>query len=237
MWPRPVPQTSTRRSLRSVLAVTGIGLAALGTTLAFAAAPRTLDTNAQRQRLLPRPEATTAAVLRPMAMDERRMRVRRRPPTRSAAPRRVTRPVHISIPAIGVSAPVIPLGLNRDSTVQVPASFAETGWFRLGPKPGEVGAALLVGHVDSKAGPGVFFRLAALERGDRIVIRLADHRMLRFIVTSSRDVAKTHFPAALVFAHTRRPTLRLVTCGGRFDASTGHYVDNHIVFAWLAPGR
>jgi sortase (surface protein transpeptidase) len=228
MRQRPVPPSSPqRRPLRSSFVLAGIGLVALGTTLGFAKGPSRLDLGAQEQRLLPVPTAFAARV--PPAPPRATLPRRAKP----QPAKRESRPVHISIPAIGVSAPLIPLGVNPDHTVQVPTSFSQAGWFRFGPRPGEVGAALIVGHVDSKAGPGVFFHLAALRHGDRILIQLANRRSLRFVVTSSVDAPKHNFPADLVFAHTRRPTLRLVTCGGRFDATTGHYVDNHIVFAWL----
>lgn len=143
-------------------------------------------------------------------------------------------PVRLLIPAIGVSAPVIRLGQNADGTMETPSSFSDTGWFAPGPEPGEQGAAILVGHVDSRRGPGVFYHLRALRRGDRVTVVVRDGRRVRFVVTGSMQSAKARFPAGLVYARTRRPTLRLVTCGGRFNRSTRHYVDNYIVFAKLA---
>jgi sortase (surface protein transpeptidase) len=144
------------------------------------------------------------------------------------------RPVRILIPAIGVSAPVIPLYLNRDRTLQVPDNFSQTGWFVGGPEPGENGAAVIVGHVDSKSGPAVFYRLRALRRGDRITVVLKNKSTVRFVVQSRIEVPKRHFPTKLVYGRTKGPTLRLITCDGAFDRSTGHYVDNAVVFATLA---
>jgi sortase (surface protein transpeptidase) len=144
-------------------------------------------------------------------------------------------PARIIVPAIGVNAPIIRLGKNRDGTVQVPRSFGDAGWFQPGPEPGEKGAAVIFGHVDSKSGPGVFYHLRALRRGDRIRIRLVTGEMLTFAVTGSKEASKNHFPTKLVYARTPNPTLRLVTCGGAFNAATGHYVDNYIVFARLLP--
>jgi hypothetical protein len=144
-------------------------------------------------------------------------------------------PSRIIVPAIGVNAPLIRLGKNRDGTVHVPRSFADAGWFQPGPEPGEKGAAVIFGHVDSKSGPGVFYHLRALRRGDRIRIRLVTGERLTFAVTGSKEASKSHFPTKLVYARTPNPTLRLVTCGGAFDAATGHYVDNYIVFARLLP--
>jgi sortase (surface protein transpeptidase) len=157
----------------------------------------------------------------------------------SAAPkavrgRQMPRPVRIVIPAIGVSAPVIPLHLNRNRTLQVPKSFSQTGWFVGGPEPGENGAAVIVGHVDSKSGPGVFYRLRALRRGDLIKVVLKNRSTIRFVVRSTRKVPKKRFPTKLVYGRTNAPSLRLITCDGRFDRSTGHYVDNHVIFAAAA---
>jgi sortase (surface protein transpeptidase) len=128
---------------------------------------------------------------------------------------------------------MIPLGRNADGTIQTPSNTVETGWFKPGPGPGELGAAVVVGHVDSYRGPGVFFHLPALRRGDAINVTLANGHKLRFLVTGSRDVSKSTFPTKLVFARTDVPTLRLITCGGQFDRSTGHYLNNYIVFARL----
>jgi len=140
-------------------------------------------------------------------------------------------PVTIVIPAIGVSAPVVRLGLNADRTLQVPDSFAEAGWFTRGPEPGEPGPAVIVGHVDSVSGPGVFYRLRALKSGDAIKIGLKNGWTVRYLVSSHLAALKNDFPTKLVYGPSERPTLRLITCDGQFDTSTGHYVDNYIVFA------
>jgi sortase (surface protein transpeptidase) len=211
----------------AVLALGGIGLVAAGVAiLGNNGTSRYLDQRAQNERVLAAPQVptvpTTPSPDRPMT-----------PVATHVIRAQMPRPVRVLIPAIGVSAPIIRLGLNPDRTIQVPANYLEAGWFEPGPEPGEPGAALIVGHVDSYKGPGVFFRLRALRRGDRITVIAADGRRLRFVVTSSRDLSKQHFPSNLVYARTPRPTLRLITCGGRFNSATGHYLNNHIVFAWL----
>jgi hypothetical protein len=152
-----------------------------------------------------------------------------------AVPRRVARPRWIRIPAIGVSAPVGPIGLNEDRTIQVPREFGKGGWYRLGPKPGERGPAVIVGHVDSKSGPAVFYRLRELKPGNRILVRRADGSTARFRVNGLERWPKSEFPTRRVYGRTRGPVLRLVTCSGNFDASAGHYVDNTIVFASRLP--
>jgi sortase (surface protein transpeptidase) len=152
-------------------------------------------------------------------------------PVARTTPRRVTRPRWVKIPAIGVSAPIIPIGLNKDRTIQVPPEFGKAGWYRLGPKPGERGPAVIVGHVDSKTGPAVFYRLRELKRGDSIVIRGAHGSTVRFRVNGLERWPKAEFPTRRVYGRTSGSVLRLVTCSGSFDASSGHYVDNTIVFA------
>ena len=140
-------------------------------------------------------------------------------------------PARIEIPAIGVRAPVIRLGLNRDGSLEVPLRFGDTGWWSGGSRPGEAGPAVIAGHVDSRTGPAVFFRLGTLRRGDRVRVLRRDGTAAIFAVQRLEHHPKDHFPTAEVYGRTRGPSLRLITCGGAFDRSSGHYVDNTIVFA------
>jgi hypothetical protein len=232
MRPRPTRSTrfQRRRHRAATLALVGLALMAVGI---FGRSPHgaQLDARSQDVRMLPVPTAPNAHARVTTAS------VRVKPP-KPRGVRRVWRqlppPARISIPAIGVSASMIPLGQNTDGTVQTPSNTVQAGWYTKSPGPGEQGAALVVGHVDSYRGPGVFFHLRALRRGDLVNFTLRNGQRVRFVVTGSKDVSKSKFPAALVYAHTATPTLRLVTCGGRFDRSTGHYLDNYIVFARLA---
>ena len=178
--------------------------------------PSSSVSGAQYKRDLPVPKAGTLA-----ARSFSKARPRKQMPI----------PVRLLIPAIGANSRIIPLGLNRDRTVQVPWSFADAGWFKPGPEPGEAGAAVILGHVDSKRGPGVFYRLRALRRGDRITIVVRTGSKVHFAVTGMRAVPKAHFPSKLIYRHSGEPGIRLITCDGRFDSSTGHYVDNYVVFA------
>jgi LPXTG-site transpeptidase (sortase) family protein len=145
-------------------------------------------------------------------------------------------PVRIRIPAIGVSAPVTRVGKNPDGTVQVPplGDHNLAGWYSYGPAPGQRGAAVILGHVDSLTGISVFFYLKDLRTGDRIYVTLADGKVAVFTVDGVQKVAKTTFPTALVYGKARYPELRLITCGGPFDKASGHYLDNIIVYAQLA---
>lgn len=141
-------------------------------------------------------------------------------------------PLEVVVPAIGVRSRLLGLRLNLDGTVQVPDDYGVAGWYRDGPAPGDPGAALILGHVDSTSGPGIFFRLHELRKGDPVLVRRADGTTARFVVERSATFPKSRFPAAKVYAATARPELRLVTCSGDFAA--GHYLDNLVVFARLA---
>jgi sortase (surface protein transpeptidase) len=115
--------------------------------------------------------------------------------------------------------------------METPKDYSKVGWYAPGPEPGERGAAVIAGHVDSKDGPAVFFKLGALRRGDRILVSVAGGKVLRFKVQGVERWAKASFPTRRVFSPTSVPTLRVVTCSGAFDRSTGHYLDNTIIYA------
>ncbi len=144
-------------------------------------------------------------------------------------------PVSVRIPAIGVSAPVMKLGKNPDGTVQVPplADHNLTGWYQYGPAPGQPGPAVILGHVDSVTGISVFYHLKDLRRGDRIYVTLADEKVAAFAVDGVQKAAKDAFPTAAVYAEGDYPGLRLITCGGPFDPTNGHYLDNIVIYAHM----
>ncbi|WP_301175152.1 class F sortase [Actinomadura geliboluensis] len=152
-------------------------------------------------------------------------------PAGPALPRSV--PVQVAVPAIGVRAPLVRLGLDADGSVQVPRADRprEAGWYDLGPAPGERGAAVLLGHVDSAAGAAVFYDLGRLRPGHRVEVTRADGRVAVFTVESVERVAKDRFPTQRVYGPLDRPGLRLVTCGGPFDRAVRGYRDNVIVYA------
>jgi len=139
-------------------------------------------------------------------------------------------PTSLRIPVLGLSVPLSTLGLNLDGTVQVPSGDQEPGWFRLGPSPGQVGSSVILGHVDSFKGPGVFFNLRTLHPGDLVQVSLTDGAVATFAVTNVAMYEKTQFPADQVYASHGVSALQLVTCGGTFDPQTGHYLSNIVVY-------
>jgi sortase (surface protein transpeptidase) len=141
--------------------------------------------------------------------------------------------VGVEIPRIGVVSSLDRLGRASDGTVQEPARWAVAGWYAPGTRPGDPGSAVILGHVDSKRGPAVFFRLHHLSRGDTVTITRADGSSVRFAVQRIEQYPKDRFPTDEVYYPTLTPTLRLVTCGGEFDATAGHYRSNLIVFATM----
>ncbi len=147
--------------------------------------------------------------------------------------RPVARPVRLYIPAIGVRTRLVRLGLTASGALQVPGTTAVAGWYTGSPRPGEPGGAVIAGHIDSISGPGVFYRLQQMHPGERVFVRQASGRLAVFRVSSVRSYLKTSFPTSAVYGPTPNAQLRLITCGGTFDAATGHYLSNTIVYATL----
>jgi hypothetical protein len=143
----------------------------------------------------------------------------------------VAKPVRLRIAALKVSTSLEPLGLAEDGTIAVPKRTDVAGWYADGPRPGQSGPAVVLGHVDSREGPGVFIDLVTIKPGALIKVDRADHTSVTFRVTRISRVPKTKFPTDLVYAPTLDPALRLVTCGGGFDTARRSYRDNVIVFA------
>jgi hypothetical protein len=143
-------------------------------------------------------------------------------------------PVRVQIAAIGVDSTLMKLGLQRDGSMQVPVGGFPAGWYTGGPTPGELGPAIIAGHVDMH-GPGVFAKLDQLKPGNQITVTRADGSKPVFRVIRVSLFAKDKFPTALVYGNTNMSVLRLITCGGTFNRQTGHYEDNTVAFAQLVP--
>ncbi|MER5362987.1 class F sortase [Streptomyces sp. NPDC002785] len=151
---------------------------------------------------------------------------------KSGKPRSAVSPTHVSIPSIGVNSSLMRLGLNEDGTVQVPPAEQgmTAGWYTGGAAPGERGAAVLIGHNDTRFGRAVFHDLKKIGKGADIAIRNDRGAEIHFRVTGTETVSKKAFPTKRVYGATNERALRLITCDGAFDAQ-GHPVDNLIVYA------
>lgn len=156
-------------------------------------------------------------------------------PTRAG--RAVAAPVGIEIPSVGITSSLERLGLDGDGAIQTPRAWQSAGWYRRGTRPGQQGAAVILGHVDSTTGPAVFYRLRDVRPGARVRVSRADGSVAVFEVDRLEQHRKTRFPTAEVYFPTAEPTLRLVTCGGAFDRDRGSYRDNLVVFATLVSER
>jgi hypothetical protein len=222
-WPeggyaRPPAKPATPASVRarlagaaSILLIVG-GAAAVG--VAFSA-----------QQHAPQPSLAAAGLLGPSGRG-------------ASLPRSL--PVSVQIPAIGVDSRLLHLGVNADGSMQVPSlvtSANDAAWYKYSATPGQIGASVIEGHVDSYQGPAVFYRLGALRPGDIIEVRLANGITAIFRVTGVREYLKSNFPVQAIYGATGYAALRLITCGGAFDYATGHYLSSTVVFASLAASR
>jgi len=142
-------------------------------------------------------------------------------------------PVRLHIPSIGVDSELMDLGLQADGTLEVPPNGFPAGWYTGAPTPGELGPAVIAGHVDWGGQPGVFFDLRELSSGDEIEITRQDGSTARFRVTRVEQFAKDEFPTQMVYGDIDHAGLRLITCGGAFDPQMRSYNDNLVVFAEL----
>jgi sortase (surface protein transpeptidase) len=149
-------------------------------------------------------------------------------------------PVSVDIPAIGVHSKLLHLGANANGTIQVPSlptQAGEAAWYRYSATPGQIGASVIEGHVDSYRGAAVFFRLGALHPGDSVDVTLADGITAVFRVTGVRQYTKSNFPAKTIYRTPGYAALRLITCGGAFDYATRNYLSSIVVFASLTSSR
>ncbi|WP_412515944.1 class F sortase [Actinomadura madurae] len=195
--------------------------AALGVAAAMVAAAAGVDGRAPRAAVDgPAPRAVT--VSRPSPAP--------RPARLPASP-----PVRLVIPAAGVDSPVARAGLRPDGSLEPPRppNEDEAAWYTGSVTPGQPGTAVIEGHLDSASGPSVFYRLGRLRPGQRVSVLRADRATAVFTVDAVRTFPKDGFPARAVYGDTPEPSLRLITCGGDFDARAGHYRANVVAFARL----
>lgn len=146
-------------------------------------------------------------------------------------------PVTLDIPSIGVhTTNLVPLSVGADGVLPPPTDYATAGYYTGGPTPGQLGAAVIAAHVDGKNGPAVFYRLGELAPGALVHVTRQDGTVATFTIDTVARYPKAQFPTQLVYGSaTSRAEIRLITCGGAYDRTTGHYVDNVIAFGHLDP--
>ncbi|MFI7068890.1 class F sortase [Micromonospora sediminicola] len=225
-----------RRSVRRVAATLALALAGLAALTGAGMVGAALRGPAASSQPPQPPSAAAPATITPHAPHASSE------PTNTAEHRGLARstPTRITIDRIGVSSNILALGVNDDGTVQVPPldQAMDAGWYKLGASPGEVGNAVIMGHVDSaKIGPAVFFRLGELLPGDMIQVARVDRTEVTFRVDGVKSYPKDAFPTDLVYGPSDRASLRVITCGGTFDERKRSYTDNVIVFATLVSSR
>ncbi|MGI5284169.1 class F sortase [Nonomuraea polychroma] len=139
-------------------------------------------------------------------------------------------PESIDIPSIDVEAPLMKLGLEKNGDVELPPYEKPkvAGWYSGSAVPGEKGASVIIGHVDTKTAPAVFYKLRQLRKGETVKVERSDGKTVTYKVDSIEQVHKDSFPTRRVYVEEG---LRLVTCGGKFDYAQGEYLDNIIVYA------
>jgi LPXTG-site transpeptidase (sortase) family protein len=145
---------------------------------------------------------------------------------------RWARPIRVVVPRLKIDAPVTGIGSGEKGRLEAPP-LGDTnlvGWDRQSPVPGNPGAAVLVGHLDTKSGPAVFARLRQVKPGDTLAVVRSDDQVVVYRATETQEVGKSDFPVRKVFSASATPAIRLVTCGGRYDQSRGSYDDNLIVY-------
>ncbi|GAA2990175.1 sortase family protein [Streptomyces sp. KhCrAH-43] len=144
-----------------------------------------------------------------------------------------SRPLSITIPAIKVASGLEDLALGKGRAMETPRDPDKAGWYTPGPTPGALGPSVIAGHVTWNGAPGVFFKLAELDPGDRIDVRRADGSTATFTVDRTAVYPKDRFPTVEVYRNLDHAGLRLITCGGDYSASDSHYADNVVVYATL----
>jgi sortase (surface protein transpeptidase) len=212
---RPISSLGAVRRPAAIALIAGLLVAGVGVTgLALASQTGHPAVPVGRPKLVPVPLGRQAAAPQPTM-------------------HHVPAPTRLIIPSIGVRSGLVRLGLTSAGAVQVPASAAVAGWYTGSSRPGAVGPAVIVGHIDSETAPGVFFRLRLLRPGRLVYVRRADGSLAVFRVTAVHSYQKADFPTPAVYGPAPNAQLRLITCGGAFDFETGHYLSNVIVYAVL----
>jgi sortase (surface protein transpeptidase) len=231
----------------SVSALAVIGIAVAGSPSTPTPAPAAVSATASASPIASVPASAPASVTTsaPMAsvpvgapadpMSTASIPAPTTPPVAQLAGQQVALPTSVSIPAIKAMSTLVPLGVNPDLTVQVPdlKTPGQAGWFDLGVRPGEIGSAVLLGHVDGGGTTGIFAQIGKLSLGDVISVGRADGSTVNFAVYKVTTVPKTDFPSQVFYGPTPGPELHLATCGGVLDRVHHNYLSSVLVYAKL----
>lgn len=195
-------------------------------------------TNTREPEATASPTATAAPVQQATATPTQ-------PPTPDPTPhpaagvptqRQVETPLSIRIPAIAVETTVEWVGLDAEGNMDVPSGYDTTAWFQHGARPGMIGNAVIAGHLDSRAGPAVFFELDKLQPGDEIEVTTSDGERLTFRVDRIASFDAESAPRYEIFGPSTQPRLNLITCNGVFDPAAGAYNERLVVYSSLVSG-
>jgi hypothetical protein len=236
---RPMLSPSSWHASRLVRGLIAIGLAIIGVALVWAALTRPATPDSA---LAPAPNDQSVPSTSPSAPQ---------PTPEGPTPRAdqtdlhdrtrglvlpKSEPMAVSIPRIGVRSRLVRLGL-KNGEMETPADPADAGWFTGGPTPGALGPAVIAGHVTWNGAREVFYRLGSLRPGDEVTVTRKDGKTAIFTVSRVARFSKERFPSRAVYGQIDHAGLRLITCGGTYNAARHKYADNVIVFARLEAVR
>ncbi|GAA3135645.1 class F sortase [Streptosporangium carneum] len=228
------------RILRSVLILAGVAgvVTVVVGLLLMMASPEQYGLADQRTTLPPRNPANATA-----PADSYFQGAPTEPPPLPSVPpapaMQPSTPVRLVIKRLNINAPITSVGLDKQGAIEVPSAGDPNlvGWYRSGPTAGEAGPAIMLGHKDTRSGSAVFSRLGEIRNGDTIEVHRKDGIIAVFTVGGLEQAEKTVFPTQRVYGESPNPQLHLITCGGTYDRTTGHYTDNVIAYATMTSTR
>jgi hypothetical protein len=229
--PRREPARRAWRPAAVLAAIVAAAATALGVWLLL---PDSLEPASPTASMTPMAEPTPATATAPSASAPSSSvpAVGARDASIGAATTAVDPPTRVRVPSVGIDLDVIPVGVREDGQMDVPELVREVGWYRFGPAPGaERGSAVLSAHVDSDRGPAPMAELLRTRAGEPVEVATASGADLRFRIVAVERFSKHELPLDAIFARDGDPLVRLITCGGEWDAAAGAYEDNIVVTA------
>ncbi|WP_413316590.1 sortase [Agrococcus sp. 1P02AA] len=234
---RREPLRVRQRRIRALLAIVSIAAIAVGAWLLI---PRGLDAASEGaptgapsgapSTAIATPDATEAPAATESPAAPAGVGFRDAAPTAPAASR--DEPARVRVASVGLDLGVVPVGVREDGQMDVPELVSELGWYRYGPEPGAAdGSAVLAAHVDSDIGAAPMAAVLQASAGDVVEVEMRSGELQRFEITSIEQLSKDDLPLESLFARSGEHVVRLITCGGEWDAAAGAYEDNIVVTA------